>query len=424
MYENIIGQDALCRTLENEIRQESLPPTLLFSGPPATGKLTTALETARAISCRQSAAWNCSCPDCAMHRRLTHPDLILFGARSLPEEITVAREFLFRNPGTSSAFFFLRSLGKLLARFNPALWSGEEGKLGKAAGLVESLRETMDHIEPDTIQAPLPQELINKIESAYADALSLELLAPEAPVFMLRNMRLWAQLAPLGKRKTVIIENADRMQDSARNAMLKILEEPPDTVRFILLTSRRASMLATVLSRSRLYAFLPRDRASSAQVIARVFKSEEAAESLKEFFDSRMDFPPRLAQTHAQLIAGRILSDVHWQKTELGTYGQSLLELAESSNKNLAELLDELAEITKSFGTKDKTSSGSYIRFLRALLAVFSTLLAESSGNAKLLSAIEAWSRLLREAAIQYSSLNRNPELLARVLVSSFGDLA
>lgn len=424
MYENIIGQETLCRTLEKEISQKSLPPTLLFSGPPATGKLTTALETARAISCRENAAWNCSCPDCALHRRLNHPDLILFGARTLPEEITVAREFLFRNPSSSSAYFFLRSIGKLLARFNPALWQGEEGRLGKAVGLVESMRESLDYIDPETLQAPLSQDFIDRIESAYADALSLELLAPEAPVFMLRNMRLWAQLAPMGARKTVIIENADRMQDSSRNAMLKILEEPPDTVRFILLTSRRASMLATVLSRSRLYAFQPRDRADSAKVIVRVFKSEEASENLKAFFDSRMDFPPSLAHSHAQTIAGRILSDSHWQKADLGAYGQSLLELAEASTKSLAELLDELAEITKSFGAKDKTSSGSFIRFLRALLAVFSALLAESSGNAKLLAAIESWSALLREAAIQYNALNRNPELLVRILVSSFGDRA
>ena len=29
-------------------------------------------------------------------------------------------------------------------------------------------------------------------------------------------------------KKTIIIENADRMQTSVRNALLKILEEPPE----------------------------------------------------------------------------------------------------------------------------------------------------------------------------------------------------
>jgi hypothetical protein len=35
---------------------------------------------------------------------------------------------------------------------------------------------------------------------------------------------------------------------------------------------------------------------------------------------------------------------------------------------------------------------------------------------------VDRWSRLAREAAGQYGSLNRNPDLLVKVLASSFGD--
>ncbi|MDD3982261.1 MAG: hypothetical protein PHT55_08675 [Spirochaetales bacterium] len=424
MYENIIGQDEVCKTLATEIRHASLPPALLFSGPPASGKLTTALETARLLSCRKEGEWNCPCPDCAMHRRLGHPDLLLFGARSLPEEISVAKEFLLRAPCQASAYFLLRALGKLAARFNPALWASEESKLGKAAGLLESMYESADRIDPATIGPRLDPETLKAVESACSDALALELLVPEAPVFMLRNMRIWAQLAPTGIRRTVIIENADRMQDSARNAILKILEEPPETVRFILLTSRRASMLATVLSRARLYSFSPRDEGSSALILQRVLKTDERAESLKAFYESRLPFSPAQARSRAEKLVGRILADSGWERENFGAFGKSLLDLVEEPALDTAGILDEVSQQTKGFGARDKSMAGSFIRFLRALTAVFSDLLLESPEDKLLLIFIERCSALIRDAAVQQGSYNRNPDFLARLLAVSFVEQA
>jgi DNA polymerase-3 subunit gamma/tau len=421
MYENLLAQDGIRVSLMGDIGSGSVPPAMLFSGPPASGKLTAALETARVLSCSMRGAWNCSCPDCARHRLLIHNDLLLLGKRSFPEEIVVAREFLLRNPGQSAAYFFLRSIQKLLARFNPVLWSGEETKLGKAAGLIQSIQESLDYIDPEALGNGIPELVAKAVESAYSDALSLESFAPEAPgVFMIRNMEVWAQLAPSGRRKTIIIENADKMQDSARNAMLKILEEPPETVRFILLTSRRASMLTTILSRSRLYSFVPRDGVATALVISRVFKSDEMASSLQSYFESRIPFPPSLAKLHAERFAGRILLDLHDESLVGGPYGRSIAQDAAHTGKTLPELLEELGEATCGFGSRDKSMTGSFVHFIRALLSVFSGLLLESAGVPAIVALVDRWSRLAREAAVQYGSLNRNPDLLIKVLATSF----
>lgn len=423
MYENLLAQDGVRASLIGDIEGGSVPPTLLFSGPPASGKLTAALETARVLSCGRKGAWNCPCPDCARHRLLIHGDLLLFGKRSFPEEIIVAREFLLRSPGQASAYFFLRSIQKLLARFNPALWGSEETKLAKAAPLIQSIEEAMDLIDPEGLAGELPAIVGKAVESAYADALSLEPFAPEAPgVFMIRNMEVWAQLAPAGRRKTIIIENADRMQDSARNAMLKILEEPPETVRFILLTSRRASMMATILSRSRLYSFTPRDGKATALVLSRVFKTDESAPNLQSFLESRISFPPQLARVHAERFAGRILADLADGIPVTGPFGRALAQEAALAGKSIAELLDELGEATGGFGAKDKAMNGSFTRFIKALLSVFSDLLKESAGEPAIIALVDRLSRLAREAAVQYGSLNRNPDLLIRVLATSFGD--
>ena len=50
--------------------------------------------------------------------------------------------------------------------------------------------------------------------------------------------------------KVYILANAHLMSESAQNAILKILEEPPSYVRFILTVDNKSALLQTVLSRS------------------------------------------------------------------------------------------------------------------------------------------------------------------------------
>jgi len=52
-----------------------------------------------------------------------------------------------------------------------------------------------------------------------------------------------------GRRRVVIVDNADAMMASAQNALLKTLEEPPPSSVFLLLTSRPDMLLPTVRSR-------------------------------------------------------------------------------------------------------------------------------------------------------------------------------
>ncbi len=53
----------------------------------------------------------------------------------------------------------------------------------------------------------------------------------------------------LGGYRVAIVEQAERMHPAAANSLLKTLEEPPAQVLIILVTSREASLLATVRSR-------------------------------------------------------------------------------------------------------------------------------------------------------------------------------
>jgi DNA polymerase-3 subunit delta' len=63
----------------------------------------------------------------------------------------------------------------------------------------------------------------------------------------------------MGRGKVFVIEQADRMNDDAQNAMLKTLEEPAGRTLIILLTDQPGALLATIRSRCQLVQFAPLD---------------------------------------------------------------------------------------------------------------------------------------------------------------------
>ena len=60
-----------------------------------------------------------------------------------------------------------------------------------------------------------------------------------------------------GKARVFIVEDADKLNESSANALLKILEEPPPTSHIVLLTSRPAWLLPTIRSRCQIIRFSP-----------------------------------------------------------------------------------------------------------------------------------------------------------------------
>jgi DNA polymerase-3 subunit delta' len=60
-----------------------------------------------------------------------------------------------------------------------------------------------------------------------------------------------------GKARVFLIDDAEKLNDSSANALLKILEEPPPTSHIILITSRPAILLSTIRSRCQVVRFSP-----------------------------------------------------------------------------------------------------------------------------------------------------------------------
>jgi len=246
---------------------------------------------------------------------------------------------------------------------------------------------------------------------------------------MIRNAETWARLAPHGPRKVAIIENADRMQESSRNALLKILEEPPESVRFVLTTSRRSAIMTTILSRARTYRFAQRDQEGSARVVERIFRSSEPAASVEAFLSARAPFPPARARELAEAFLGAALSSggegLPRPLSALAReFGRS--EAARSGARDGAPsaALAMLLEATKDFGQKDPAMASSFTAFLAALAAALGSLLREEGMDASAVGLVERIAALVRAASNEYETMNRGPGLLAEALLYAIGDAA
>ena len=118
-------------------------------------------------------------------------------------------------------------------------------------------------------------------------------------------MEQWACIKADEGKKTIIIENAERMQVSVRNALLKILEEPPADCVFILLTTQRNAIMQTILSRVRTYNFLDRSQEVQKEVITRVFHNEYFNGEISEYLLNFLPVPAtKLRENAANFVKG------------------------------------------------------------------------------------------------------------------------
>jgi DNA polymerase-3 subunit delta' len=117
-----------------------------------------------------------------------------------------------------------------------------------------------------------------------------------------------------GRRRVVLIRDADTLELSAQNALLKSLEEPPDATMFVLVTSVPGALLPTVRSRTMRVRFGP----LTADDVALVLQRDQGldapqARALAELSDGSVGQALGLADADVVALrdaALRLLSDV------------------------------------------------------------------------------------------------------------------
>jgi DNA polymerase-3 subunit gamma/tau len=436
VFENILGQEAVIQIAE-DLRNDILAPSMLFRGPRAAGKGTAALELGRILSCEKPGkAWKCSCPACRRHRFLYHPDLLALGSRPFSAEIAAAAAVFTVLPSDPAVrAFYIRAVRKLVLRFSPVLWE-DEPKAGKLAPILTSLEGDLDEIigrfEGEG-EAASPKDIkwAEKISKSLGkNALNLEAegISELIPVAQIRKAAYWSRLAPQGKRKLLLIENADRMQDASRNALLKILEEPPTDAVIVLTTAHSDALLPTILSRLRPYRFYSRSAEVEKDVLRRVFRSDTAREktaapetSITAYLESFLPvsgealyplaafFAASAAYRGARSLFGAGCSVLPAELEVLGKYAAGIAEKAG---------LERLAKDTGSCvaavlkGAEDFKAPGVFAQFVEALLAVISGSLRSAPPASGGAAFADIWRETAAEAVLAAGTYNLTPALV------------
>ena len=193
----VYGHEELRERIATALRAGTLPPALLLVGPQGVGKQRVGLWLAAGVLCEKGPGAPCGeCQSCRMAGSLSHPDIHWFFPIQRPK--------------------------------------GDESKQVEEAedlltAAIAARRETPLYPRPDGMAG---------------------LFLP-----LVRVLHRRAQMRPaMSRAKVFIVADAERLvpqasSHEAANAMLKVLEEPPQDTYFVLTTSEPAALLPTIKSR-------------------------------------------------------------------------------------------------------------------------------------------------------------------------------
>jgi DNA polymerase-3 subunit gamma/tau len=316
----------------------------------------------------------------------------------------------------SSRTLFVRAVRKLLMRFNPVLWEGE-AKASKLSPLLRSVEEGLDLFEGLTpgnaAYAKAAENLVKDCHDLLAEGSGAYI-----PINQIRRAASWARLAPVGKGKFLLIENADRMQEGARNSLLKLLEEPPERVTIVLSSSRPAALLQTILSRLRPVEFAARSEGEEREVLRRVFRAPESASpSVAAYLESFLPVSDGELESDAAFFAASVAmkavigaqsrgKEPPLEIVALGKYAAPLAEAA-GFGRPLVSSKDAVAAVVKkadSFAVPQL-----FTRFLKALLMTAQKSQAGAVQNPSRIAYNEIWRECAAEAESAVSIYYQKP---------------
>jgi DNA polymerase-3 subunit delta' len=159
-----------------------------------------------------------------------------------------------------------------------------------------------------------------------------------------------------GRRRAVIIDEADSLVPAAQNALLKTLEEPPSASVFILVTARPDALLATVRSRCPRLPFRPMAAQDIAAALVKRGQSEAEARAVAATADGSL---------------GQALEASAGELVEARTVAQQVLAQAATAGdaaRRLESAKDLLAKTTGAGGAENREHLASHLRAMASLL--------------------------------------------------------
>jgi len=252
MWSNVIGQERIKGLLRGVLEREKLPGSYLFYGPEGVGKDAMAFELAKAVNClNPQENGTAACDECA--------SCTAIDAMSSP-----------------------------VVTFVCAVPKAPES--GPKDDDIDAIREQLALKAADKYHnIEIPRALLINVEQIRELRMSL------------------SRSLSGGKRRIVIMTEADKMNGQAQNAFLKTLEEPHQNTILILTSSNPHHLYPTILSRCQDVRFDP-------------LGEEEIADALvsrDELERTQAEFLARLAAGSYSQAREMIGEDIHEMRKEI-----------------------------------------------------------------------------------------------------------
>lgn len=191
------------------------------------------------------------------------------------KEGRVAKAYLFEGPA---------GVGKKMAAFSFAKALNCQTEGPDACEECASCRKIQGQTHPDVF-------FLGSVEEELLEVTTLK-------IEQVRQLKAQLSLRPYeGRMKVAIIDNAHQLTDEAANALLKVLEEPPQHSTLILVSAKPNRLFPTIISRCQRVKF----RALGRQELSHVLVSDYSLErSLAHFFgyfaEGRLGYALALSQ--------------------------------------------------------------------------------------------------------------------------------
>lgn len=168
--------------------------------------------------------------------------------------------------------------GELHLKYRPRNFDEFIGSEAVKESILSSLHRTHTYLLSGlrgTGKTTLARLIAYELQIADWDIIEMD-AADRTGVDDARKLKSTVVFAPMqGKNKIYIIDEVHRLSPQAQDSLLKVLEEPPEHVYFVLCTTEVNKLLKTIRSRAKEYELKPLGRKNTEKLIDWICRDEE-----------------------------------------------------------------------------------------------------------------------------------------------------
>lgn len=342
-----VTQPELTEILKSSIESDTFSNSSLFCGPSYSSKMTAAIEVAKALSCfTDKKGDDCDCESCKAYDNYLMQNLVVISNRDFENRIDVAIQSFVKNRDSFSKDYLIKTIRIFLLSYHNGVYTDKNKKLFDCAYEVSELindfsknGENFKIREAQRFAKELKQKLkpLISVSNKNLTALSVD---------GVRSLQTWVSNTLVNeKARIVVIEAIEKSNDSVRNSLLKILEEPNDNVYFILLSNNPSRIIKTILSRVRKYNFLPIDEQVQKQLLKPFKIEDETIDTFEKFFLTASGYKSKDVEGALDVIVESVIKKRQLTSEQLA----SVIKALDSSNQDEFILHQLLSKIKQKF---------------------------------------------------------------------------